>query len=87
MQQGEICRLLDSHGKALSALSTHQQQTSQQVRVMGEQMAAISPALSKEPSGESLRDTMQGLLQPLNQNLARLAASFEGLETAASQLS
>ncbi len=55
MQQGEICRLLDSHGKALSALSTHQQQTSQQVRVMGEQMAAILAALSKEPGAGSVR--------------------------------
>lgn len=78
---------LKNHGKALSALSQHQQSTSMQVEAMHKQMAEILAVLSKEPSGESLKETMQELLQPLNQNLARLAESFDGLQEVASQLS
>jgi len=51
------------------------------------QQAAILAELSKEPSGESLKDTMAGLLKPLETNLSALAGSFNKLLTVSQTLS
>ena len=82
-QAGQLTAMSEiqaQHGTALSVLSTHQQETSSILKKLCE-------ALQKEPSKDSLEDTLKAALQPLESNLAVLITSFNSLLTVSQTLS
>ena len=73
--------------EGLARLTASYSQTTQALATISAQQAAILAVLSKEPSGESLKDTMAALLAPLDANLKGLVASFNTLASISSTLS
>lgn len=74
-------------GQTLTALCSHQSNLSSQLQVTQGTLNEVLKALSREPSGESLKETMAELLRPLNDNLKGLVASFNKLSEISTSLS
>ena len=87
MQQHEQAQQQENQARQLTALSLSHSQTTQALIKISEQQAAILAELSKEPNGESLKDTMAELLTPLDANLKELVASFNKLASISTTLS
>lgn len=85
-QQAEQAVLQESTCKQLAALASHQETTSAQVAGMQQTLKEIFKELAKEPSGESLKETMEGLLEPLNRSMQQLVTSFNSLADISTQL-
>jgi ATP-dependent exoDNAse (exonuclease V) alpha subunit len=85
--EGQLLQHLQKQADQLTALSLSQSRTTAALLEMSKQQAAILAELSKEPSGESLKDTMAGLLKPLEANLSALVGSFNKLLTVSEALS
>jgi Mg2+ and Co2+ transporter CorA len=83
----QLLQHLENQAAQLTALAQSQSQTTQALLTISGQQEAILAELSKEPSDESLKDTMAGLLKPLEANLSGLIESFNKLLTVSSALS
>ena len=87
MQQHEQAQQQENQARQLTALALSHIQTTQALMKISQQQAAILAELSKEPNGESLKDTMTELLNPLDANLKGLVESFNNLLTISATLS